>query len=326
MTTNEEILNKASEINQRIVSENEEKEVIEVIDNSPVYVLEESIPDILSINDLNKVIDEITTDIKDMEDQISALENSRNDLAKELEEIDTSKHVNEVSLKMTDVREIDQQLKDKRAVLEDYYFDLRKRTEDRDALDKTSRELVIKTTNERNALAKELDECKKKYIETADFNYYTKFMDIADQLNEYKEFESFEAISIIEDKEEKKEETKKEEKVEEKIEDKPEVKEEVVSELSEVKVDALPEEEKKEEIKEEIVSEPVKEETELEISLDDLLSNAGPIEEPKTEVKPLLTSRIDKIADSNKKGIKSTINVFNPQKNESKDSTLTLVA
>ena len=189
---------------------------------------------------------------------------------------------------------------------------------------------------------KAYDELVKKQVKAVDsYLFESKQSDLeeanklADEIKKYKKYASFEDIlkqneiktEKIEETKEIKEETKQEEikepiveeqKVEAPIEEKAEeVKvEEAPIELSEVKVDEI---ESKEEVNEvPTIETPVNESIP---SFDNIT-----IVEPKVEIKPLLTSKLDKIADSNNKGITSTINVFNSKKTEQEDKKLALVA
>lgn len=381
MTTNEEILNKASEINQRIVSENEEKEEIEIIDNSPVYVLEDSIPDVLALNELNKKIDEKKNIINTKENELETLNNQRNELSDKIGAINDGQHRNEVALNLSNLRELDEQRESKRTEIEDEYSSLRVLEKDQKSLDDATRKMVREMTNEYNTLDETSQALVNEYRESANYKVFEESNKLFDKLNNYKKFESFEAIlSSAEEKEETKEEkvdeTKSEEpvaeetkteettveetKVEEKIEDvkNEEVTEEVKEEnpvLNEVKTDEIKESTQAEidEILNKLTENVENKETNTEVadndnekvvettettepqinqttpSFDDILvDNENKPEEKQTENASyeitIFPNKISKIADSTKKGIIATIDVFNKKIEVTDEATLKL--
>ena len=376
MTTNEEILNKASEINQRIVSENEEKEEIEIIDNSPVYVLKDSIPDVLALNELNNKIDEKKNVINTKENELETLNNQRNELSDKIGAINDGQHRNEVALNLSNLRELDEQRESKRIEIEDEYSSLRVLEKDQKSLDDATRKMVREMTNEYNTLDETSQALVNEYRESANYKVFEESNKLFDKLNNYKKFESFEAIlNSAEEKEETKEnqkeeqveETKTEEatveetKVEEKTEDvkTEEVTDEVKEEnsvLNEVKTDEISESTQAEidEILNKLTENVETKETNTEVadndnekvvgttettepqinnqstpSFDDILvDNENKPEEKQTENASyeitIFPNKTSKIADSTKKGIIATIDVFNKKIEVTDEATLKL--
>lgn len=308
----------------------------ELKEETPVYVLEDSIPDILSLNDLNKAIEKKNEEKDAKEAEVSSVEEDRKALDEKIGGILNEEHVQEIAFNLKGLRELDEELEKKKAELEDIYGELRKLEDDGKALDASTRRMVEKMTSDYNSKVELYISLVDKYRSSANFNDFKESEDIVDELKKYKKYESFEAIlKSVEEKEEVKPEEKVEEKVQEEAEVKEEIKtevapkeekkEEALVELNEVKVDELKSEEP---VKEEPVVTELPETEEVKIpSFDELLNNVEPVEDaPIAEVKPLLTSRIDKIADSNKKGITSTITVFKPKNTPVEDKTLSLAA
>lgn len=376
MTTNEEILNKASEINQRIVSENEEKEEIEIIDNSPVYVLEDSIPDVLALNELNNKIDEKKNVINTKENELETLNNQRNDLSDKIGAINDGQHRNEVALNLSNLRELDEQRESKRIEIEDEYSSLRVLEKDQKSLDDATRKMVREMTNEYNTLDETSQALVNEYRESANYKVFEESNKLFDKLNNYKKFESFEAIlNSAEEKEETKEDQKEEQveetktdeatveetNIEEKTEDvkNEEVTEEVKEEipvLNEVKTDEISESTQAEidEILNKLTENVETKETNTEAadnenekvvgttettepqinnqltpSFDDILvDNENKPEEKQTENASyeitIFPNKTSKIADSTKKGIIATIDVFNKKNEVTDEATLKL--
>ena len=243
-----------------------DEEKLEIIDeNSPVYVLEDAIADVRSLNDLNLVIEDINAAKDTAENEKLAIEKSRQELNDEIGIINNGRQIQEVAVKLSELRELDLQLESKKKELEGIYANLRKQEEDRKVLDITTRRMVDEMTKEYNELVKKYISLVDKYRSTANFNYYDESNKVVDKLGEYKEFKSFEDIlDSNEEKEEAKEEVaeQKVEETEEKAVEAPEAEKAVVTELSEVKVDSLPEAEGKEE--EKAVVTPIVEEKAVE--------------------------------------------------------------
>ncbi len=317
------------------MEEVKEELIEEIKEETPVYVLEDSIPDILALNELQEEIDKTTKEKEAKEEEVDkAVENKRNK-SEEIGIINTGDQIEKVTYNLKILSELNAELDKLKVELEDIYGELRNLEEDKTALEATAKKMVEEFT-------KAYDELVKKQVKAVDsYLFESKQSDLeeanklADEIKKYKKYASFEDIlkqneiktEKIEETKEIKEEAKQEEikepiveeqKVEAPIEEKTEeVKvEEAPIELSEVKVDEI---ESKEEVNEvPTIETPVNESIP---SFDNIT-----IVEPKVEIKPLLTSKLDKIADSNNKGITSTINVFNSKKTEQEDKKLALVA
>ena len=281
---------------------------LEIIEDSSVYVLEDAIPDVLSLNDLNNVIIEITAAKDKAEGEKLVIEENRKKLDDEIGTINNGKQIQEVAVKVTDLRDLDLQLDAKKKELESIYANLRKQEEDRKILDITTRRMVEEMTKEYNELVRKYTALVDKYRKTANFNYYDESNRVIDELGKYKEFKSFEDILKSKDQQEEAKEEVAEQKVEEteeKAVEAPEAEKAVVTELSEVKVDSLPEAETKEEEKAEEVapSEPVKAEVtpivEEKVAMptfEELLAKAKETEEQgaeKAEVTPIVEQKVE---------------------------------
>lgn len=231
-------------------------------DISSVYVLKESIPDILSLNDLSEQIKSKQEERYQKEDVISGLEKDRNDLANEIWAINDDKHIKEVSFKLESLKALDNTIKEKKQELDEIFGTLRTLEDNYKALDEKTRSMVEKMTIDYNAKAKEFSECVISCIEKPNSTEYSEAKGLADDLSNYVKYDSYEDIlETSNEKEEKEVEEEKQVSEEEKSEE--EKKEE--TELSEVKVDSLPEEEK---APEEIVSEETKTEAPVETSVE----------------------------------------------------------
>lgn len=320
-------------------------EVIEEIkEDFPVYVYEESIPDILVINEIQEEIDKKEEEKKLKEEEVDKAEENKRTKAEEISIINTGEQIEEVTYNLRILRELNSELDRLKKELESIYGDLRNLEEDKASLEKTARMMVDESTKKYLSLVEKHVRKVDDYIISSKESDSIEIEELANELSKFRMYKSFADILKGESVKEEPKEIKAEEKVEIKEEPKEEVKveESKIEEtptLNEVKIDEL--DIQTEEVPETPVAsvEPeVKvEETPIEtsneyasnpISLDDLLGtvNNEVKEEQTVEVKPLLTSRIDKIADSNKKGINSTINVFKPEKNNVDDKKLALAA
>ena len=247
-------------------------------DISSVYVLKESIPDVLSLNDLSEQIKSKQEERYQKEDVISGLEKDRNDLANEIWAINDDKHIKEVSFKLESLKVLDNTIKEKKQELDEIFGTLRTLEDNYKALDEKTRSMVEKMTIDYNAKAKEFSECVISCIEKPNSTEYSDAKGLADDLSNYVKYDSYEDIlATSKENEEKEVEEEKQVSEEEKQvseEEKPEEEKKEENELSEVKVDSLPEEEK---APEEIVSEETKTEAPVEAPVD------VPVEEKVTE-------------------------------------------
>lgn len=322
-------------------------EVIEEIkEDFPVYVYEESIPDILVINEIQEEIDKKEEEKKLKEEEVDKAEENKRTKAEEISIINTGEQIEEVTYNLRILRELNSELDRLKKELESIYGDLRSLEEDKASLEKTARMMVDESTKKYLSLVEKHVRKVDDYIISSKESDSIEIEELANELSKFKMYKSFADILKGNSVKEEPKEIKAEEKAEIKEEPKEEVKVEEskieeVPTLNEVKIDELDVQTPEvPEVQEVSVEPEVKAETEVTptetsnefasnpISLDDLLGtvNNEVKEEQTVEIKPLLTSRIDKIADSNKKGINSTINVFKPEKNNVDDKKLALAA
>ena len=300
----------------------------EIKEETPVFVLEESIPDILALNDLQSEIEKKQSEKEAKEQEVKDVETKREELDEKIGIINNGQHINEVALNLKNLRDLVEELDKRNSELEDICGELRIVEEDKKSLDESTRRMVEEMTKDYNRKIANYTDLVDRYRSTSNISDYEESTRVVDELNKYKKFNSFDDIlkNIEAKEEEKKEEKPLEEK--EEIKEEPKVEEKVESEidLNEVKVDSI-EEKEPENLEVSTPTEEPKVESQKEEfstpSFDDI-----PLDDVSTEkeISPLLFSKIDKIADSNKKGINSTIDVFNPKKVESEDKTLSLAA
>ena len=369
MTANDEIVRNAYEINKELgvvdrveeiptsTSQSIEEPEAEIIEESPVYVEEGSIYDILELNELNKKIEDKKAERDKKEAEIDALEAKRSELGESIGIINTGdgEHVQESLNKLQALRELDVKISSEKDNKEAIYRELTDLERKGKELDSRARNMVAKMTKDYNDKASNYSSAVESYIRNRSVNDFNRAQNLAKELSAYKKFETFEAI--LKDEEPEKEDEKA-----------------VVTELNEVKVDSIKDPEgieynpfagtpadfefPSETIKKEEAAEKEKQEAGYSTQVvTDVISETKPVEptpteplpvEPTietTEVVPEETKPIgfddikteeqsDKpvyvtgkvIADTTQKGARETINAFNQssQKVESPNPTLTL--
>lgn len=284
--------------------------------SAPVYIPEDVIPDVLALNDLQSEIDKKRQEKEDIESTVDKAEEEKKVKVDEIGIINTGNQIDDVQVKMEQLRIMNSNLAELKAKLREAYESLRALEEDKEALESQLRIMVEEFTKTYNSMKEQHILAVKAYIESSKESDFIQANELADELSNYKEFASFEEItkSI-------KEESK-----------------EVESEFSEVKVNSI--EEEKQDITK--VPEVAKEEPVTEQKEEVVETSVAPIEEPKEErieetndpivsdvpsfdnittdvkavVTPLYIGDKDKIADSNEKGVSATIDVFNPKVEE----------
>lgn len=280
-----------------------DEENLEIIDeNSPVYIKKDAIPDVLAVRELDDAIASKEVDAKEKEDEVSAVQAERKDLSDKIGIINNGQHINQVALKLAELRELDEKTVIKESELEEIYADLRKLQEDRDALDESARNMVREMTDKYVAIVKEQIRLVEKYRSTADYEIYQKALELTDEANEFAAYPNYDAIREGQEIKQEDEVEEAKEETEEKAVETPEPEKAVVTELSEVKVDSLPENEvaenKEEKTKEAAPSEPVKaevtpidsEDKVVMPTFEELLAKAKEAEEQgveKAEVTPI---------------------------------------
>lgn len=286
---------------------------IEVLDapkkDSRVYIPEETLEDILALNDLQKEIDkkEAERDAKDAE--VKDIEEKQKAKSDELKSVNTGDQVQEAQSKMAELEVINSESKKLKAELEEIYAALRSLESDKKALEEQTRLMVEEFTKAYNEKKEKHVKLVNDYIEFGRQSDFDEASRLADELLKFKVYDSFEDIL-------KQNEAKTEEKEETKVEAKEEVKEEAKEEVT------------KEEFKEpefskvevdEIEAPAVSEEQKVENpSFDSIAVEDAPVEAkgeaPKAIVSSIYKGQYDVIADTNKKGKKATIETFNPGK------------
>ncbi|MBR4350679.1 MAG: hypothetical protein IKP98_00415 [Bacilli bacterium] len=279
-----------------------DEENLEIIDeNSPVYIKKDAIPDVLAVRELDDAIASKEQDAKEKEDEVSAVQAERKDLSDKIGIINNAQHINQVALKLAELRELDEKTVIKESELEEIYADLRKLQEDRNALDESARNMVREMTDKYVAIVKEQIRLVEKYRSTADYEIYQKALELTDEANEFAAYPNYDAIREGQEikQEDEAEETKEEapeqkEETEEKAVETPEPEKAVVTELSEVKVDSLPENE---------VSENKEEKTEEAAPSEPVKAEVTPIESDDKVVMPTFEELLAKAKEAEEQGV-----------------------
>lgn len=269
-----------SDVIERFDSQLESIEGTPVMEDiSSVYVLKESIPDVLSLNDLSEQIKSKQEERYQKENIISGLEKDRDELAQAISDINDDNHIKEVSFKLDSLEALNNTIDEKKKDLEEIFGTLRTLEDNYKALDEKTRSMVEKMTIDYNAKAKEFSERVISYIEKPVPTEYSKAKGLADELSNYVKYDSYEDIldTSVEEEKQASEEENQEEDIKQKVEDTTEKEVEAPveektdevqeSELTSIKVDSLPEEkteeaplaEKEQETEENKIDTPVQE-------------------------------------------------------------------
>lgn len=332
------------------MEEVKEELIEELNEDTPVYVIEDSIQDILVLKDIQDEIDKKELEKKKKEEEITLAEENKRKKADEISTINTGDKIEEVTYNLRILREQNAELEKLKNELEEIYADLRSLEEDKASLEDTARKMVEESTKRYLTLVEQHVRKVDEYIISGKESDSIEIEELANEIAKFKEYKSFSDIIKGNSKEEVKEEVKEEPKVEEKVE--------LSEDLNEVKVDEIEVKEPEIKVEEPEVKEPevntveneVKEEVKAEtpvesneevktLSIDDLLNSVSkPVTEPviekpidnampeqpientiiNDEVKKaiadvLVDKKASKIAASTNKGVEETRNAFNSQ-------------
>jgi predicted nucleic acid-binding Zn-ribbon protein len=222
MTANDEILKKVYEINQELgASDNDSstEEIIEEkdIDNSPVYILENSISDAQELNGLRDAIEAKKRETDAKQKEIDDVEAQKTALSEKIGIINTGddEKRNEIASNLTNLKELNDDLLLKGRELDDLYRELRDLEGKGKLLTGTIRTMVERMTKEYQEKVEAYTRLVNSYIGSSNSKEYEEAMKLVDELNKYKKFENFDAILGIKTtpKAPKEEEVSNEEKV-----------------------------------------------------------------------------------------------------------------
>lgn len=342
------------------------EEILEEIkEETPVYVLEDSIPDILEINNLREAIEIKEKERNDKQEEVNKAADNKKKKAEEIGIINTGEHIDEVTYNLRILSELNDEYENLVYELEDLYHEVNSLNQKLYTLTENARRKVEEFTAIYNEKKEKHIAITHELISNFTKEKYDEAVALADELNKFKKFSNFNAI-LEKGKLNKSEDISVEDKNEEKVEEAPI--EEKSEELTEVKVDSIESNideniealnksfEQEPEVVEEKIDKPgavlasdapaglaktstlpVENESTIE-KVDEILNKVEEVKEDVPSFNDLeeldneamndgsvfLTNRLDKIADSSNKGLKSTISTFNSQKEVKEDKTLTL--
>ena len=201
MTANDEILKKVYEINQELGdfdNDSSTEEIIEEkdIDNSPVYILENSISDAQELNGLRDAIEAKKRETDAKQKEIDDVEAQKTALSEKIGIINTGddEKRNEIASNLTKLKELNDDLLLKGRELDDLYRELRDLEGKGKLLTGTIRTMVERMTKEYQEKVEAYTRLVNSYIGSSNSKEYEEAMKLVDELNQYKKFENFDAI------------------------------------------------------------------------------------------------------------------------------------